>query len=406
MPTDPSAEDLLDAGRPLPRWVRAVAIGVAVLLVGYLAVRLVAGGTSGSSRSAGAGTRPVTAPPLPRSPGGGPRMTRTVGCGPDLPPVQVPAAAGGRATHLRLLVGGRTLQRVDFDSGRATRLRTHPGLLPTEWFGSLARAGGTTYATVSSLPCEIVNTRVLAVHGNRTVLTSLAPSSQVVADGSNAWVVRDPPHVLAPLPGGHQIVLPAGFLPVAATGRRIVGYLVQAMDPEEIVTVDARTGQLGSPTGAFGAIVAAGQGRAYWIQRQHSDQLHSAAAGGGAERTYRLPTEPVEAPGAVSPDGRYLALIVRHAATDLRTGAHPRLDAQIAVLDLRTGRLRDVPGIALVPTYRPTLAFTSSGWLVIGYERGGREGLAAWRPGLSTAVRSPYRGATSPAAPPLAVTAG
>jgi hypothetical protein len=219
-------------------------------------------------------------------------------------------------------------------------------------------------------------------------------------------VVRDPPHVLSPLQGGHQIDLPAGFLPVAATGRQIVGYLVQAMDPEEIVTVDAHTGRLGSPTGAFGAVVAAGHGRAYWIQRMHSDQVHSAAARGGAQRTYRLPTEPVEAPGAVSPDGRYLALVVRHATSDLHTGAHPRLGAQIAFLDLRTGRLHVVPGLALDPAYRPTIAFGAGGWLVVGYERHGVEGLAAWRPGLHSVIRSPFRGATSPAAPPIATSAG
>lgn len=403
------AEDLLDTGRRLPRWLRTAAAGLVVVVLGYLAVRQLQSNAgkhqtaAAPSTSLSAGT---TAPPA-RPPGGGTRTSPQPECGPRLGPVRVRAATGGRPTHLRLLVGGSALQRVDFDTGYSVRLHGLPQIGPDEWFGSLARAAGTSYAMTSTLPCEVVNTAVFAVRGNRTSLASPGSSFVVVSDESRAWAVRDPPHVLSPLAGGHQVRMPAGFVPVAATRGQIVGNLVSAMDPEEIIAVDATTGHQHGTAGASGAVIAARAGRVYWAGGCGTGTppcvLDSATVGGGSPRVYPLAVKPVTTPGLVSPDGRKLALVVTSAAT--RSQPHRDLAARLAVLDVRTGRLHIVPGISVSAADQPSFTFARRGWLVIGYEHGGVEGLAAWRPGLRRPVRSPFRGA-GPAAPPIAVVSG
>jgi hypothetical protein len=399
-------DDLLETGRPMPAWVRVVAAALAVLGLGFLGVRALTGGDSGRPIAAHQPRHaPVTAPPLLRFPGG-PKMTGTIGCGPDLPPVQVSAAPGTHHTGLQLLVGGGVLQRVAFDTGRTARLHHLPQLHQDEWFDSIAAAAGATYATVSSVPCESFSGRVLAVHDDRTTIVPGSPASGIVADETRAWAVRDPPHVLAPLDGGRAVALPAGFAPASATRGQIVGNLVQAMDPTEIVSVDARSGEVRATSGASGIVVAAGHGRVYWTSGCAADRpclLHSAAARGGAEHAYRLPAGPTGSPGLVSPDGRYLALEVRHVATDVSAQPRsPALDGDLAVLELRTGGVHVVPGVALSAGYRPSLAFAPHGWLVVGYERAGIAQLIAWRPGLPRPVHSPFH-ATSPAAPPITV---
>jgi len=345
-----------------------------------------------------------TAPPLLRFPGG-PRMVRTTACGPALPPVQVRARATGRpATGLQLLVGGGVLQRVDFDSGRASRLRHLPQLRPDEWFNSLTNVAGRTYATTDGLPCDVLAGRVLAVQGDRTTVVPVASASGIVSDESRAWVLRDPPHVLTPLGPGKDVSLIGGFAPVAATRGLVVGNLLRAMDPNEIVAVDARSGQLHATPGAIGSVVAVGHGRVFWTAGCTPDSrcmLLSAPARGGSAHPYRLAAPPAGSPGLLSPDGRYLALVVDHVAAG-GPARSPALGGDVALLDLHTGRLRVVPGLELSTRYRPSFAFAPGGWLVVGYAHDDRAQLVAWRPGLADPVRSPFR-ATSPAAPPIAV---
>ena len=320
-------------------------------------------------------------------------MARTVDCGPELPPAQVQArTADGAATGLRLLVGGAALQQVDFDTGRIVRLHPQPAVSPNEWFDSFERGSGTLYATASTLPCEIENTRVIAVHGTHTSLVSLAPSSGVIADESRAWALRDPPHVLSPLAGGRTVALPPGFVPVAATRGLVVGNLVSAMDPDEIIAVDTRSGQLKAISGAIGSILAVGDGRVYWTSRCATDapcRLLSAAARGGSERRFRLPAPPAGSPGRISPDGRHLALVVDHRA-DGRPRS-PALGGDVALVDLRSGRLQVVPGLAL-STARPAELRLRAGRLAgrrLRARRGRAAGRLACRVGPSGALAVP-----------------
>ena len=332
-------------------------------------------------------------------------MARTTGCGPDLPPVQVAgrqrAAPGCGCWSAAGCCNASTSTPATRSGSAASR-----SCRPNEWFDSFARGSAALYATASTVPCEIMNTELIAVRGSRTTLVSLAPSSGVIADGSRVWTLRDPPHVLSPVTGGRDVPLPAGFVPVAATRGLVVGNLVSAMDPDEIIAVDTRSGRLKAISGAIGSILAVGDGRVYWTSRCATDapcRLLSAAARGGSERRFRLPAPPAGTPGQLSPDGRHLALVVDHVP-DGRPRS-PALAGDVALLDLRSGRLQVVPGVALPTRYRPSFAFAPGGWLVVGYEHDGVSRLVAWRPGLARAVHSPFH-ATSPAAPPIAVPAG
>ena len=407
---DPEQPDeLLAAGRPLSAWARVAAAAAVVALCGYLLVHVL-------GRSAGGGA-PVAAanasssPQVYRAPGG-PQMSSVLPvCGDGLGPLVSPAP-GRPHTSLRLLVGGEGLQRVDFDTGRSVPVRLPP-LGRGEWVDELSRAGGQEYAATAGLGCGLERRRVLAIRGtDAAAVGSRVTPSDFVADERHAWTVVDPGHRLQPLAGGRAIALPAGFAPTAATHGVIVGNLAQGMDPAEIGAVRAADGAL-LPTSGVGSILGAAAGRYVWSAgcgpaTQNRCALQSAAVSATRVRTYRLPRPPGSPAGAVSPDGHIAAFTLTRASIDpYHRQGNPSPASDVAMLDLRSGRLTIVPHLELPSRYQPHLAFSPSGrWLVITATDDGLERLYAWRPGLTRPLVSPVPDLPSPAPPPVQVLSG
>lgn len=411
-PVDDQPDEVLATGRPLPAWVRVVVLGVVVVVCGYLIVHLVArqGGGGAPVAAATASSSRQIAPPLFREPGG-PRMVSALPiCGDGLGPLVSPAGGTPR-THLRLLLGGAGLRRVDFDTGKSVPVRL-PRLGRDEWVDAVSIAGGRTYAATAGVSCGLERRRVLAIRRTEASVVPGAAPSDFVSDESHTWTVVDPGHLLRSLAGGRRLPLPAGFAPAAATDGVIVGNLSQGMDPAEIGAVRASDGTL-LPTSGIGSILGAADGRYVWSAgcgpaTQNRCALQSATVSGGHVRTYRLPRPPGSPAGCMSPDGRTLAFTLTRASIDpYHRQGNPSPASDVALLDLRSGRLTLVPHLELPSRYQPQLAFSPSGrWLVITAADQGLARLFAWRPGLPRPLVSPLHEVPSPAPPPVQVLSG
>src|SRR5262245_48355580 len=127
-------EDVLEIGRPLPRWVRLGALMLAVLAaLALFAVRVWPG--SGT-------THPVAVPPAtpwPTAPGV---------CGLASQPAMVSSTPRTERTGIRVLLGGDQLRVVDFDGGDAESLAA-AGLGAGEYASVHAGPVG-AYATTAS----------------------------------------------------------------------------------------------------------------------------------------------------------------------------------------------------------------------------------------------------------------
>jgi hypothetical protein len=103
----------------------------------------------------------------------------------------------------------------------------------------------------------------------------------------------------------------------------------------------------------------------------------------------------------MSPDGSEVALLLEAART-AQSDDHPFPPSNVALLNLRTGRLDVVPGVTVPAKAFPGLAFSANGrWLGIALDAGTSTRVLAWRPGL----RHPYEMTPVPGAnygsPPL-----
>jgi hypothetical protein len=389
-------DELLSAGRPLPVWVRGAAIAGALLVGAGVLIRLV--GNESAPRVSPQPRHIVVNDPIAL-------------CGDGLGP-RVAGASGGPRTGLRVLLGGAQLQRVDFDTGASVALHL-PRLARDEWVDSLSSAGGHRYAATAGTSCGFDRRRVLMVRGDKATpaITGAAPSDFVV-DETHAWTVVDPGHRLRPLDGGRSVALPAGFAPAAATHGVIVGNLSQGMDPAEIGAVRGSNGALQQVSG-IGSILGAAAGRFVWSAgcgppTHGRCELASATVAGTHPRTYRLPRPPGSPAGQLSPDGHTLAFTLTRAHVDrYHRQGNPSPASDVAVLDLRSGKLTIVPGLELPSRYEPQFAFAPSGhWLVITASENDSARLFAWRPGLPRPVVSPLGQVPSPAPPPVQVLSG
>ncbi|MGH8859672.1 MAG: hypothetical protein ACRDVG_00295, partial [Jatrophihabitantaceae bacterium] len=174
-------DELLDPGRT-PRWLWTVALALAAALGGYLLLRVLSGHSASApvaapTPSASLQSVPTlpgptsTPPPWPTAPGS---------CGSDiqLPIVSSTPVRGG--TKLVLLVGGAALHRVDFDSGRSTRV-PQPPLSRGEYIAQLA-AG---YALTGN--CGGAGARVFRVGTSDHQVALPGRYSTLYADGTRAW---------------------------------------------------------------------------------------------------------------------------------------------------------------------------------------------------------------------------
>ena len=312
-----------------------------------------------------------------------------------------------------MLLAGRRLRTVDFDTGRVTG-ETPADLRPGEFVVDLDVASQ-TYAVTTT--CEFSSLRVVRV-GVRTGPVTLAGSiDMVLSDGADAWGVSSPTEdhprgLLIPLAGGRRVQLPAGFYPQASASGVVVGILQRESEgtsPGSVLLIDATTGRLRANLGK-GWPVAAGNGLVVWAESCDADSnkpciLRRMSVADARATSYRLP-RPAFA-GVVSPDRRLLALTLERPTRDAQFEGHPIAPNEVAILHLDTGRLTIVPGVEVPAKADPGLAFSAdSRWLVIALDAGSKTRLLAWRPGLAQPYESkPIAGQTLQPPPILVVPA-
>lgn len=414
----PEREELLGPPRP---WVsRRVRRAVLVLLAlgAALAVSLSLWPESSPTTPAAAPTPATLHPGLPVRPVTPVRSrswpTGREACGStvDLPLVQrVQHASGG--TGISVLVATTRMARVDFDTGRVRRLRTQ--YVPHGTYVSRLVGDHPTYAVLLSCAgLQVMTPQLLAVTP-RGVLPVLLPREMddFVFDGARAWGVHystssSGAGQLIPLGGdGQALRLPPEFGVRLATDGLFVGNLPSTLtSPGSLLLVDESTGAVRANLGA-GEVLAAGHGTVIWSTGCHPEQprpceAHLRQLATGVTTDYRLPSAPGYAAAAVSPDGRLVAFTLERRHVDPRFDAdHPFPPADVAILNLDTGRVDTVPGIELPAKTGPGLAFTSDGWLVIAVDEGRETRLLAWRHGIRHPVEGPALDGPSNSPPAL-----
>jgi hypothetical protein len=339
--------------------------------------------------------------PVPESrvaAGPSPRWPSAVGaCGSAVELPQIRPARQHADVHARVLAGGAGLRQVTLGGTVSGPL---PGLPDNGWQVTDVVAGpGAAYAF--DVPCSgsSASVRVYRIAGGAA--HRLGISADALLGGPHrAWAVRYRARrtVLTPLTGGHAVTFTANITPVAdtAAGLVVAAYHASARRRDTLELVDPDTGAVrrrlggGSPMGAAGHLL---------LVSLHGCDLPPAGGActlesidlttGRPMATAELPAGRVptwgDAPGPVfSPGGTLAAFQLTRARPDPRFAtAVPGPPSDVAVLDLRTGRLDIVPGLELPPETWAGLAFDATGsWLLATVSQGNRGELLAWRPGM------------------------
>jgi len=154
----------------------------------------------------------------------------------------------------------------------------------------------------------------------------------------------------------------------------------------DLLLVDRRTGGLIRRLGHGRYAVATGDHSLAWVPARCSPSCSVVVTqlSTGASRRYPVYQRPVLTTGAFSPDERWLALSFSGIAGD---GAGPLEPGAVVVLDLRTGRRTDVPGVSTPLAEHADVTWSADGrWLVLGVKYPQRERLAIWRPGHEVVI--------------------
>ncbi|HEV2888359.1 MAG TPA: hypothetical protein VGX49_15715 [Jatrophihabitans sp.] len=312
-------------------------------------------------------------------------------------------------TGIRVQVGGQSVHTVDLDAGSSVPA---PGLSLSslQFVTQLVPGKDASYALVQ--PCESTDTSsVLKITRDSSGLVLASTHiDALLADGRGAvWaaevadIATDEPIILDQVGGPGVVRLPAGLIPVAVYGHRLIG-LTSAADERHsassgtLVSYDLTSRRLGPRIGRASSLTA-GAGLLLWIDEPCSATaacvLHryDLATGMTSARAYGLPVETSIARGVLSPDRTELAFPLE------RIYEGPRIDTEgfgppfdVAVLHLDTGVLDTVGGLKLPPTELPGLSFSARGnWLVIALNEGRYAELLLWRPGLPRALRPGVR---------------
>lgn len=418
IPDDP---DLLEHGgdRRPRRWLPIVAVVAVVLaLVGYGVVRL----THRSAATPDAVTSRSTAPAGPDE---WPLTTGACGSQAARPLMGADPVVGH--TGLRLLVGGAELTEVDVDPVQL-RTRSQVPHADHNQVGTLVEHGTGAYALVA--PCEGPKPgRVIRVSAKGEVrrVPMSGPVDALIGGPAGVFGVDYPPDDATPgrsnpvrlrsVDGG-TVAVDGSLLPLGVTRAGIVALANGEHadgDPPQLVLLDAATGGVtrtvagGYPIGVAGdAVVWHGKACQYLDSGPAARcVLHVTDVAGGKDRSYVLPAGRMPMSDVVaSADGRFVALQISDSRADTRyTFEHPGPPSAVAVLDLRSGRLRVVPGLELPPKTGAGLAFSPDGhWLVATVSEGDHGHLLLWRIGADRLLRSDVR-VTGPlaSAPPVLV---
>jgi hypothetical protein len=301
----------------------------------------------------------------------------------ELPLVQTQVQSDPPVVHtgLKLLLGGRELRTVDFDTGLATPLPA-PG---RQGFIATLTATLPGYATTMSCRGGAAS-RLLRIDTNHSVedLGPLDPDQSVLADGGHAWIATAPNRrehpTLQPIGGGPALQLPPGTYPDAIEDGTVIA--TEETTGRPLLLLDSKSGRVERTIPHAGYTLAASAGLVLWTRGCDPtanrpcvlDVLHLA---GDLVTHIPLPRTPLTA--TINADGSQVALLMESARTELDSG-HPFPPSNIAVLDLHTERTHTVSDVTVPPKSNPGLAFSPDGrWLAIALDAGTKTRLLAWR---------------------------
>jgi hypothetical protein len=332
------------------RWVVAVA---AVLgLVGYVGTH-----------------RYAPAPPSAIARGDGGELTGRPGFGP---------------VGLRVVLSGAALYGVDLHTGAHQVVRGFPAGVSTEGASAAPVAGGLVVYTSGKGSVDSY------------LLRPGEPARLIIRNG-----------VALPSWDGRGLVvsaLPIGTEPYAVTGQTLDGrrlwqwvaanHTVVVRDtPYGLLTRDTdppleplRLRLVRRETGAAvreirGTAVAVGADAVARLRPGcgHACMLGLTRLGTGTTTPYQLPLEPATGHGSFAPGGRWLAVTLPAGPAP---GALPDQPSTLALLDLDTGAMTEVPGVAFPSGQPPLLAWSADGqWLVVAVRDGDNVRLGMWRAG-------------------------
>lgn len=393
--------------RSAPRWLAPLAVVGAIAVTGALVVNR----PSESGRPSVAASSPSTS-----SPAGSPLPApRTAGntCQSGLTLPLVKPGPRPRLTGLRLLVGDRDLRVVDVDAATTRVLRAH--VPPVT---ALTSRGNDILAVLQDR-CQAQGfgrgqvVRVNPVTG----ATSQAQPGDAVLPGSPPTVIEYDPDgsaYLHELDSTTRTRVRDGWLPLARRGSAYFVFaqpsqaLIDAAGPSALGTVgigDPTTGQMVLPFGS-GVDVAASASKLVWLAGGCDDPGACLLAVTGPDGIANAQPLKGRRPwsGVISPDGSRVAF--RLSRTTGRLGAHPGPPNDVAVLDIRTSKVRVLPGLVLPPKAGLTLTWSpDSEWLVIGADLGSRPLILIWRDDMDrpAAVPIPATGGGTTGPPALLV---
>jgi hypothetical protein len=363
-----------------PRWVLAVGVVAVAAMVTALALRTEDAGPSSAAPS-----------PSPTAAGFDAGRAGNA-CGGDVALPVVDALDKPTGTHLRLLVGDRDLRLVDVDEGWA-KVLAPPS--PPRAVTLLARNGRDIVAVMRD-PCaaQAFGTGQVGIVDPDTGTVTPKGRGDDILPGLPMTVAEFDPAggvVMRQLDGTRLITLPPGWRPWARTaGGYFAEVLNNGFDSGVPPTVGIGTTASAELSQSFGdgTVVGASSQRLFWMAscspgpcllswQAPGDDASTAQAIGGAGWG-----------GIVSPDGNRLAF--RLPRSSGRFGQHPGPPNDVAVVDIRTGRVQVLPGLVVAAKAGLTLAWSpDSAWLAIGGDLGTGHLLLLWRDGMKQLARVP-----------------
>jgi len=375
-----------------PRWVWAVAgIAASAVLAGVVV------GHTGAHQAVASSTSRPPAAAAPAAPSW-PSVPGVCGSTVELPRIHL---AKQRAdVHAKLLVGGAGLREVTVGSAIS---RPVPRL-PERSRVVTSMVAGPRAAYVIDTPCggSIADVQVYRIGA------SAAHRLGVIADAliggpHLAWALSYRQRavltrVLTPLAGSRAVRFRPGTEPVADTpaGLVVERYHPPAGQRPTVELLDPDTGAVlrrigaGYPVGAGGHVLLMSLHGCAAIPPHGTCTLEGVDLNTGRPlATVTLPpgrtlTGGVLSSPVFSPDGTLAAFQLARARWDPRFRSHfPGPPSDLAVLNLRTGKLDVVPGLELPPATWAGLAFDPTGrWLLATVSEGDHGDLLAWRPGM------------------------
>jgi hypothetical protein len=364
------------SGSPRPRTAAAVVI-VAALLVGYVVTHRHPASRPAAAPSPGA---TPTAAPVPRaaprlSAEGGPDLLGRVGAGP----------AG-----VRLLVGGTDPRIVDAHTLSVTPvpgLRLPPGL-PAQvlQYGSDTVALAPLYGPDGGIYLVRPGARPLLLGGYGVYVPSRDRGLVVATYRRGATTVTG---LGLDRRVRWQWTQPGNVDPLRDTPAGLVAarYANPLAGDAVLLLLDRRTGAVRRRLGTARYPLATDDRSVAWVPDRCAPACPVVRTDlvTGAARRYRMPARRQPAVGAFSPDGRRLALTF--AGVPAGPGAAAGGRGFAGVLDLRTGALATVPGLATPTADHADVTWSADGrWLVIGVKWPEEELIALWRPGSEVTI--------------------